>query len=40
MEEIRFVAATGSLGGGGLEPQYLEEALSYEPHEPLAKPSP
>lgn len=32
MEEIRFVAATGSLGGGGLEPQYLTQSLSYKPH--------
>jgi hypothetical protein len=32
MEEIRFVAATGSLGGGGLEPKYLEEALAHHPH--------
>lgn len=32
MEEIRFVAATGSLGGGGLDPQYLEDALQHQPH--------
>ena len=32
MDEIRFVAATGSLGGGGLEPAYLEQALSHQPH--------
>lgn len=32
MEEIRYIAATGSLGGGGLEPRYLEDALKHQPH--------
>lgn len=32
MEEIRFIAATGSLGGGGLEPRYLDDALAHDPH--------
>ena len=32
MEEIRFIAAGGSLGGAGVYKESLREAMQYEPH--------